>query len=110
MLALLAGCAPRQTPPPADEYAELVRRLEAPSGTTKVVTTSIAGTACQTNDRMPNAASGSLPSTALIPRAESTGTPAPMPNACPVTARTGRNAKIVRYQRDSANAAPEPPR
>jgi hypothetical protein len=33
-----------------------------------------------------------------------------MPNACPVTARLGSNAKIVTYHRDSANAAPEPPR
>jgi hypothetical protein len=33
-----------------------------------------------------------------------------MPNACPVTAWVGANAKVVTYQRDSANAAPEPPR
>lgn len=112
MLALLAGCAPRQTPPPtpADEYAELVRRFEAPSDTTKVVITLVGGTACQTNDRMPNAASGSFPSRAAIPRQESMGTPVPMPNACPVTAWAGRNARIVKYQRDSANAAPQPPR
>jgi len=112
MLALLAGCAPRQTPTrlPDDEYAELVRRFEAPSDTTKFVMTSSGGTACQTNDRMPNAASGSRPSAAAIPRSESTGTPVPMPNACPVTAWAGRNAKVVTYQRDSANAVPEPPR
>lgn len=112
MLVLLAGCAPRQTPPPtpADGYAGLVRRFEVPSGTAKVVITSIGGTACQTNDRMPNAASRSLPSTATIPRSESVGTPVPMPNACPVMAGGGKNATVVIYQRDSATAAPEPPR
>jgi hypothetical protein len=59
---------------------------------------------------MPNAVSGSSPSTVLIPRSESTGTPVPMPNACPVTARVGANATVVKFQGDSANAAPEPPR
>lgn len=112
MLVLLAGCATRQTPPPASarEAGKLVRRSVVPSTTTKLAITSSRGSACQTSDRMPNAASGPVPSTALIPRSESVGTPVPMPNACPVTARAGRNAKVVEYQQDGANAAPELPR
>lgn len=110
VLVLLAGCATRQTPSPAHEAGKLVRLSVVPSATTKLAITSVGGTACQTSDRMPNAVSGSSPSTLMIPRSESTGTPVPMPNACPVTARAGRNAKVVTYQPDSANAAPEPPR
>ncbi|WP_331876626.1 hypothetical protein [Longimicrobium sp.] len=113
MLLVAVGCATRQTPPPApaDEAGKLVRRLEVPSAARKgAAIASFRGTACQTNDRMPIAPGGSLPYTAAIPRSESTGTPVPIPNACPVTARAGRNVKVVEYQRDSANAAPEPPR
>ncbi len=110
MLMVLVGCATRQTPPPAHEAGKLVRLSVVPSTTTKVAITSIGVTACQTSDRMPNAVSGSSPSTLVIPRSESVGTPVPMPNACPVTAWVGANAKVVTYQRDSANAAPEPPR
>lgn len=112
MLVLLAGCATRQTPPPAPahEAGKLVRLSVVPSTTTKLAVTSISGTGCQTSDRMPNAVSGSSPSTLVIPRSESVGTPVSMPNACPVTARIGGNAKAVTYQRDSANAAPTPPR
>ncbi len=112
MLALLAGCATPRTPPPtpAHEYAELVRHSVVPSTTTKLAIASVGGTACQTSVRMPNATSGSIPSTALIPRSESVGTPVPMPNACPVTARVGANARVVAYPRDSATAAPQPPR
>jgi hypothetical protein len=113
MLALLAGCATRQTPPPGSAHAagKLVRLSVVPSTTTKGGSIeTFRGTACQTSDRMPNAVSGSSPSTLAIPRSESVGTPVPMPNACPVTARVGANAKVVEYQRDSANAAPEPPR
>lgn len=113
MLALLAGCAPRQPPPPVpdDEYAELVRLFEVPSATRKGDPIAwVGGTACQTSPRMPNAASGSISSTLAIPRSESVGTPVPMPNACPVTARLGANARVVKYQRHSATAAPEPPR
>ena len=110
MLVLLAGCATRQPPPPAHDAGKLVRLSIVPSTTTKLAITSIGGSACQTSDRMPNAVSGPSPSTLVIPRSESVGTPVPMPNACPVTARAGSNAKVVTYQRDSANAAPEPPR
>jgi hypothetical protein len=112
MLVLLAGCAPRQTPPPAPahEAGKLVRLSIVPSTTTKLAITSFRGTACQTSDRMPNAVSGPVPSTALIPRSESVGTPVPMPNACPVTAGAGMNSRVVTYPRDSATVAPEPPR
>jgi hypothetical protein len=112
MLALLAGCATRQTPAPqpANEAGKLVRLSVVPSTTTKLAITSFRGAACQTSDRMPNAVSGSVQSTALIPRSESVGSPVPMPNACPVTARAGKNARIVTYQRDSASVAPEAPR
>jgi hypothetical protein len=112
MLVILAGCATRPTPPsaPARETGKLVRLSVVPSGTPKAAILSPRGTACQTNDRMPNAAGGSLRSTARIPRSESAGTPVPMPNACPVTARVGANATVVTYQADSASAAPQPPR
>ena len=110
LLVLLAGCATRSAPPPNHQAGKLVRLSVVPRTTTKSAITSIGGTACQTSDRMPIAVSGSSPSTLVIPRSESVGTPVPMPNACPVTARAGRNAKVVTYQRDNANAAPEPPR
>ena len=112
MVLLLAGCAAPQTPPPgpAREAGKLVRLSGVPSTTTKLAITPVGGTACQTSVRMPNAVSGSSPSTALIPRSESVGTPVPMPNACPVTARVGANARVVAFPRDSATAAPEPPR
>ncbi|HEY0037604.1 MAG TPA: hypothetical protein VGB66_12995 [Longimicrobium sp.] len=110
MLVALAGCATRSAPPPGYEAGKLVRLSVVPSTTTKLAITSFRGTACQTADRMPNAVSESSASTLVIPRSESVGTPVPMPNACPVTARLGSNAKIVTYHRDSANAAPEPPR
>ncbi|HZG44447.1 MAG TPA: hypothetical protein VEY93_15960 [Longimicrobium sp.] len=112
MLVILAGCATRPTPPsaPARETGKLVRLSVLPSGTPKVAIISSRERACQTNDRMPNAAGGSLPSTARIPRSESAGTPVPMPNACPVIAWVGANPTVVTYAADSATAAPQPPR
>jgi hypothetical protein len=111
MLLIVAGCATHEAPSPG--RVELATTSVPPSeASAEKVTYTITrlGQPCRTNDPMPNAIGGSASMRVLTPRVQTPGRTVPIPNLCPVVARTGADAVVVTFGADSGKAAPRPPR